>query len=85
MGLDDRNKGVEMTMFKVEEVRGLEDQVLPWDPTLWVESPRMKVGLKVMMHAGTKVFHKFGGMTKSLEDESDMEGKAMEQPNDRGL
>ena len=45
----------------------------------------MKVGLKVMMHAGTKVFHKFGGMTKSLEDESDMEGKAMEQPNDRGL
>ena len=29
MGLDDRNKGVEMTMFKVEEVRGLEDQVLP--------------------------------------------------------
>lgn len=28
MGLDDRNKGVEMTVSKVAEVRGLEDQHL---------------------------------------------------------
>lgn len=44
----------------------------------------MKVGLKVTMYTGTEVFHKFGGMTKSLEDESDKEGKAMGWPNDRG-
>lgn len=44
----------------------------------------MKVGLKVMMYAGTKVLLEFGGMTKSLEDENDKDGKTMGQPNDRG-
>lgn len=44
----------------------------------------MKVGLSVIMNTGTKVFHTFGGVTESLEDESDKEEKAMGQPNDRG-
>lgn len=35
----------------------------------------MKMGCKAIMHIGTKVVHKFGGMTMKLEDESDRKGR----------
>lgn len=37
-----------------------------------------------MMHTGTKFFHKFRKMTKSLEDKSDKKGKVVIEPELQG-
>lgn len=39
---------------------------------------------KIMMHTGTKFFHKFRKMTKSLEDKSDKKGKVVIEPTLQG-
>lgn len=65
-----------VTIPEVEEVKPIRPCV-PWVPTLWVEPPRMKVGLKVMMCTGTKTSRRSGGLTKALEAESNEVEKLM--------